>query len=123
MSRRTTPIALSPTTSPGYAPATTASPRRSELYAVGPLQLFDPVVADGNAVILRELVILRCGAVLGQDRRQLLEIGFQPGRGEDLDHPGRGASGVPHGVRRVAGLDQVAARARGQFPVTHPDPH
>src|SRR6266542_6600533 len=69
----------------------------SELDAVGPLQLLDPVVLDGDAVALGQLVVLLgAGATLvRQDRPQPLEVGFQPGRRQHLDHPRRGAARVP----------------------------
>src|SRR5437868_8049288 len=74
----------------------------SELDAVGSLQVLDPVVLDGDPVVLRELVVLGRRAVLRQDRRQLLEVLLQPGRVEDLGDLGRRAARVPHGVRHAA---------------------
>src|SRR5215470_9704360 len=67
-------------------PATRPGRKRSELDAVGPLQFLDPVVLDGDPVVLGELVVLRRRAVFGQDRRQLLEVLLEPGRAEDLGH-------------------------------------
>src|SRR5215831_485794 len=55
----------------------------SELDSVGAFQVFDPVILDGDAVVLGELVVLRGRAVLGQDRRQLLEVALQPAGGEN----------------------------------------
>ena len=55
----------------------------SELDAVGLFQLFDPVVLDRDAVVLGQLVVLGRRPVVSEDRRELLEIAFQPaGRGK-----------------------------------------
>src|SRR5690349_7009648 len=101
-------------------PATRPARNRSELDAVGPLQLLDPVVLDGDPVVLGELVVLRRRAVRGQDRRQLLEVLLEPGRTEDLGDGGRRRARVPHGVRHAARLDQVRARPRLGGPVSGP---
>ena len=96
----------------------------SQLDAVGPLQLLDPVVLDGDAVPRGQLVVLPgAGTILvRQDGRQLLEVGFQSARRQDLDHPRRGVVGVPHGMRRPTGLHQGGARARQQHAVADADP-
>src|SRR6516225_2459507 len=90
---------------------------RSELDAVCLFQLFDPVVLDRDAVVLGQLVVLGRRPVVSEDRRELLEIAFQPAGRDNLDDRGRPAGRVPHGVRRAARLDQPAALLCRQHPV------
>src|SRR6516162_4614644 len=95
---------------------------RSELDAVGLFQLVDPVVLDRDAVVLGQLVVLGRRPVVSEDRRELLEIAFQPAGRDNLDDRGRPAGCVPHGMRRAARLDQPAALLCRQHLVPDPDP-
>ena len=95
----------------------------SQLDAVGPLELLDPVVLDGDAVPRGEPVVLPGRAPsCARGRPATPRSRLPAARRQDLDHPRRGVVGVRHGMCVRWGFTRPVPRVRQQHAVADADP-
>src|SRR4030095_10326940 len=87
--RSGSPARRAPTPASSWPPRSAWSrPGPSEPDPVGPLQLLDPAVLDGEAVAFGQGVVLRRRGLVAQHWGQLLEVALQAAWGQHLQHPG-----------------------------------